>query len=185
MTPEALDLVRRTLKAERAHRDLALLEVAVSTMLRGSDVLGLAVSHVRAPDRRIRERLTIRQKKTDRGLVVHIGERARAAIEQLIEAEGKTATDYLFTRAGDPHGAPLTTKTLRLLVKRWAEIARLDPDAFSSHSLRRTKAAEIYRRTGNLEAVRQLLGHSNIGMTQRYLGVEQEDALRLAEQHEI
>jgi integrase len=179
---DALDLIRRTLKAEQNWRDLAILEVAVSTMLRGSDLRRLAVHDVRAADGAVHDRLSIRQKKTDKGLAVLLSNRARDALVKLIEANGKVSTDYLFTPSTDQHGPPLTTMTLRRLAKRWAGIAHVDERTVSAHSLRRTKAAEIYRRTGNIAAVKHLLGHANIAATARYLGVEEEDALKLSEQ---
>lgn len=51
--------------------------------------------------------------------------------------------------------------------------------------MRRTKATLIYRRTGNLRAIQLLLGHTKLESTVRYLGIEVEDALTLAEQTEI
>ena len=61
----------------------------------------------------------------------------------------------------------------------------LDPSAYGTHSLRRTKASMIYRRTGNLRAVQLLLGHTKIESTVRYLGIDVDDALLIAEQVEI
>jgi integrase len=61
----------------------------------------------------------------------------------------------------------------------------LDPKSYGTHSLRRTKATLIYRRTKNLRAVQLLLGHSKIESTVRYLGIELDDALEIAEQTEI
>jgi integrase len=56
---------------------------------------------------------------------------------------------------------------------------------FDGHSLRRTKVALIYRRTGNLRAVQLLLGHTKLESTVRYLGIEVDDALAIAEQTDI
>ena len=56
-----------------------------------------------------------------------------------------------------------------------------EPSGYGTHSLRRTKAAEIYRKTGNLRAVQLLLGHTKVDSTVRYLSVELEDALSIAE----
>jgi integrase len=61
----------------------------------------------------------------------------------------------------------------------------LEPSAYGTHSFRRTKAAEIYRKTGNLRAVQLLLGHTKVDSTVRYLGVELEDALSIAERIDI
>jgi integrase len=61
----------------------------------------------------------------------------------------------------------------------------LDPHFFATDSLRRTKATLIYRRTGNLRAVQLLLGHTKIESTVRYLGIEVDDALAIAEQVDV
>jgi integrase len=67
----------------------------------------------------------------------------------------------------------------------WLAEIGLEPALFGTHSLRRTKATLIYRRTGNLRAVQLLLGHSKIESTVRYLGVEVDDALAIAEQVDV
>ena len=71
------------------------------------------------------------------------------------------------------------------LVGDWIRGIGLDPCQFGTHSLRRTKATLIYRRTGNLRAVQLLLGHIKIESTVRYLGVEVDDALAIAEQIDV
>lgn len=60
----------------------------------------------------------------------------------------------------------------------------LDPTLYGTHSMRRTKVSLIYRRTKNLRAIQLLLGHSTIESTVRYLGIEVDDALEMAEQTE-
>ncbi len=76
------------------------------------------------------------------------------------------------------------TKYARLVIE-WVLAIGLDPTRYGTHSLRRTKAALIYRKTGNLRAVQLLLGHTKVDSTVRYLGVELEDALSIAERIEI
>ena len=71
------------------------------------------------------------------------------------------------------------------LVSEWIASIGLDPHVFGTHSLRRTKATLIYRRTGNLRAVQLLLGHRKIESTIRYLGIEVDDALAIAEQVDV
>jgi len=84
------------------------------------------------------------------------------------------------------HSCPhLTTRQYQRLVKDWVATIGLDPTRYGSHSLRRTKATQIYKRTGNLRAVQLLLGHAKIESTVQYLGVEVEDALTLSEQIEL
>jgi Site-specific recombinase XerC len=74
---------------------------------------------------------------------------------------------------------------VRRLVSEWIASIGLDPLQYGTHSLRRTKATLIYKRTGNLRAVQLLLGHTKIESTVRYLGVEVDDALAIAEQVDV
>lgn len=182
---DTLNSLRRILKAKGKVRDLALLETAISTMLRGSDVLRLGVNDVRDSNGEIVSTFTFRMKKTGKGVTVTLSDAARDALGVLIEDQGKRGSDYLFTARNDTHGEPITTTSFRRSIKSWCELVHLDPAAFSTHSLRRTNATWLYKRTGNLRAVQLLLGHSNISMTQRYLGVDMDDAILLAQRNQI
>ena len=71
------------------------------------------------------------------------------------------------------------------LLSAWLVAIGLDPSMFGTRSLRRTKASLIYRRTGNIRAVQLLLGHTKLESTVRYLGVEVDDALAIAEQVDV
>ena len=90
---------------------------------------------------------------------------------------GRTAGQFLFAGRGDG-STGLTTRQYARLVHEWVASIGLDPAKFGTHSLRRTKAVLIYRRTGNLRAVQLLLGHSEIESTARYLGIEVDDDRR-------
>ena len=79
----------------------------------------------------------------------------------------------------------MTTRQYARLVSNWIATIGLDPHFFGTHSLRRTKATLIYRRTGNLRAVQLLLGHTKIESTVRYLGIDVDDALTIAEQVDV
>ena len=79
----------------------------------------------------------------------------------------------------------MTTRQYARLLADWLNGIGLDPHAYGTHSLRRTKATLIYRRTGNLRAVQLLLGHTKIESTVRYLGIDIDDALAISEQVEI
>ena len=79
----------------------------------------------------------------------------------------------------------MTTRQYARLVSEWIGSVGLDARLFGTHSLRRTKATLIYRRTGNLRAVQLLLGHKKIESTVRYLGIEVDDALAIAEQVDV
>jgi len=101
-----------------------------------------------------------------------------------MKATGKQPGQFLFTgrRGAD---RCLTTRQYARLVSEWFASIGLDPTLFGTHSLRRTKATLIYKRTGNLRAVQLLLGHTKIESTVRYLGIEVDDALEIAEQVDI
>jgi len=82
-------------------------------------------------------------------------------------------------------GEHLSTRQYARLVKQWVNLLGLDCASYATHSLRRTKVALLYRKTGNLRACQLLLGHTKLGSTVRYLGVEVDDALQLSESLEI
>ena len=105
--------------------------------------------------------------------------------QRVVEQQaGLTDGDWLFPSRirACPH---ITTRQYQCLVKEWVASVGLDPARYGSHSLRRTKASQIYKRTGNLRAVQILLGHAKIESTVQYLGVEVEDALTISEQIEL
>lgn len=92
--------------------------------------------------------------------------------------------DYLFSSR--IHVAPhLGTRQYTRIVNSWVEEIGLDPAAYGTHSMRRTKASLIYQRTKNIRAIQLLLGHTKLESTVRYLGIEVEDALELSEQTEV
>jgi integrase len=101
-----------------------------------------------------------------------------------IKATGKRPDEFLFTGRRGPD-RNLTPRQCARLVSEWIGSVGLDPRLFGTHSLRRTKATLIYRRTGNLRAVQLLLGHTKIESTVRYLGIEVDNALAIAEQVDI
>src|SRR5215467_16316036 len=95
------------------------------------------------------------------------------------------ATGQPFSVCGRDSGCCMTTRQYARLVSEWIGSIGLDPRLFGTHSLRRTKATLIYRRTGNLRAVQLLLGHTKIESTVRYLGIEVDDAIAIAEQVDV
>ncbi len=130
------------------------------------------------------DRATVRQRKTGRPVKFEITEQTRQAIDDHLRATGKMPGDFLFTgRRG--RDRCLTTRQYARLLSEWIAGIGLDPTLFGTHSIRRTKATLIYRRTGNLRAVQLLLGHTKVESTVRYLGVEVDDALAIAEQVDV
>jgi integrase len=147
------------------------------------DIMGLKEEDV-APHGHAVDRATVRQKKTGQPVRFEMTEQTREAIDDYIKAANKKPGQHLFTgRRGRDRA--ITTRQYALLVGKWIFSIGLDPSLFGTHSLRRTKAALIYRRTGNLRAVQLLLGHKKIESTVRYLGIEVDDALAIAEQIDV
>jgi integrase len=113
-----------------------------------------------------------------------LSEQTRQAVDDYLATTGKRPGELLFTGHREPSRS-LTTRQYARLVAEWIGSIGLDPRLFGTHSLRRTKATLIYRRTGNLRAVQLLLGHTKIESTVRYLGIEVDDALAIAEQVDV
>jgi integrase len=184
-TPEQVQLIKRTLDADGNLRDLALFSTAIDTMLRSIDLLCLTVEDVTDDVGHVVDEITIRQQKNSEANVVGISDYTRKVLGRWIIANKKLPEDHLFTRLKGDKRKPLTRDHYRELVKRWARIARVDPRAFSTHSLRRTKAAYIYEQTRNIEVIRELLGQKSVSATSAYLNVGKKKALAIARKFDI
>jgi integrase len=156
-------------------RELALFNLAIDSKLRGCDLVGLRVHDV-VQCNRVGSRAIIMQKKTQRPVQFEITEQTRDAVASWIAAARLKPEQFLFpSRVSDsPH---VSTRQYSRIVGSWVASIGLDPAAYGTHSLRRTKATLIYRRTRNLRAVQLLLGHTKLESTVRYLGIEVDDAL--------
>jgi integrase len=183
LRPKHVWAIRTRLMIERRSRDLAMFNLAIDSKLRGCDVVALKVEDV-APNGYTIDRATIRQRKTGRPVKFELTEQTREAVDGYLRASGKKPGELLFTSRRDK-GRCMTTRQYARLVSEWITGIGLDPKLFGTHSLRRTKATLIYRRTGNLRAVQLLLGHTKIESTVRYLGIEVDDALAIAEQVDV
>ena len=175
--------IRTKLQVEGRTRDLAMFNLAIDSKLRGCNVVSLRVEDV-APHGQAVDRATVRQKKTGQPVRFELTEQTREAVDAYIRASGKKPGQLLFAgRRGS--GTAMSTRQYARLVSKWVAGIGLDSSFFGTHSLRRTKATLIYRRTGNLRAVQPLLGHRKIDSTVRYLGIEVDDALAIAEQVDV
>ena len=183
LRPKHVWSIRTKLQIQGRIRDLAMFNLAIDSKLRGCDVVALKVDDV-APSGYAIDRATVRQKKTGLPVRFELTEQTRQAIDDYLRDAGKRPGEFLFTGRRGP-GRNLTTRQYARLVSEWVASAGLDPHLFGTHSLRRTKATLIYRRTGNLRAVQLLLGHTKIESTVRYLGIEVDDALAMAEQVDV
>lgn len=175
--------VRFFLDREGRMRDRALFDLAVDSKLRGCDLVKLKIgSLVTGHD--IRTRATVVQQKTGRPVQFEITTEVRASLLAWLQRRGGTVDDYAFPSRVD-RADHLSTRQYARLVDEWVTAIGLRREDYGTHSLRRTKAAMIYKATGNLRAIQILLGHTKIENTVRYLGVDIEDALELAERTEI
>ena len=183
LQPKHVWAIRTKLQLDCRVRDLALFNLAIDSKLRGCDVVKLKVEDI-APHGYAIDRAMVRQKKTDRSVKFEIVEHTRHAVDDYMRRYRKVPGDYLFTGRRGKH-RPLTTRQYARLVSHWVGSIGLDAPLFGTHSLRRIKATLIYRRTGNLRAVQLLLGHSKIESTVRYLGIEVDDAIAIAEKVDV
>lgn len=175
--------IRIRLQLRHRTRDLALFNLAIDSKLRACDLVKLRVADV-AHGAQIASRALVIQQKTKRPVQFEITELTRQSIKGWIEAAALQPGAFLFpSRVGtSPH---ISTRQYARIVHRWVADIGLDGAAYGTHSMRRTKASLIYRRTKNLRAVQLLLGHSKLESTVRYLGIEVDDALEMAEQTEV
>jgi integrase len=183
LQPKHVWAIRTRLQLAGRTRDLALFNLAIDSKLRGCDVVRLRVEDV-APHGCAIDRATVRQSKTGLPVRFEITEQTRQAVDEHLAASRKRPGDFLFhSRRGN--GRCLSTRQYARLLSGWIASIGLDASLFGTHSLRRTKATLIYRRTGNLRAVQLLLGHTKVESTVRYLGIEVDDALAIAEQIDV
>lgn len=175
--------IRIRLQIENRLRDLALFNLAIDSKLRACDLVKLRLSDIAHGDQ-IAHRAIILQQKTQRPVRFELTDQTRESVTRWVEYVGLSESDYLF-KSRIRNSVHITTRQSARIVDSWISEIGLDPSAYGTHSLRRTKASMIYRRTGNLRAVQILLGHTKLESTVRYLGIEVDDALELAEQTEI
>jgi integrase len=183
LRPKEVWAIRVRLQMKRRKRDLALFNLAIDSKLRGCDLVSLRVDDIAAGGR-VRDRATIIQHKTSRPVQFEIMEQTRASLQEWLNARPGNRGPYVFPSRvhNQPH---LTARQYARIVHGWIGSAGMESSAYGTHSLRRTKAAQIYRKTGNLRAVQLLLGHTKIESTVRYLGIEVDDALTISEQVEL
>src|ERR1700687_5085492 len=148
LRPKHVWSIRTKLQIEGRARDLAMFNLAIDSKLRGCDVVAIRVEDVAAGGYTA-DRATVRQRKTGRPVRFELTEQTRQAVDDYLKVTIKVAGGFLFTRRPRPSEA-MTTRQYARLVAEWFAGIGLDLHVFSTHSLRRTKATLIYRRTGNL-----------------------------------
>jgi len=183
LRPKHVWAIRTKLQVEGRKRDLALFNLAVDSKLRGCDVVSIRVEDI-APRGYAVDRASVRQKKTGHPVKFELTDLTRQALDDYLKTTGRQPGLFLFPGRGRSD-RNMTTRQYARLLSEWLAGIGLDPLQFGTHSLRRTKATLIYKKTGNLRAVQLLLGHTKIESTVRYLGIEVDDALAIAEQVDV
>jgi integrase len=175
--------IRVRLQLSEQIRELALFNLAIDSKLRACDLVKLKVRDVSHGDH-VSSRANVLQQKTQRPVQFEITDPTRIAVDKWISSEGLKSEDFLFPSrlSSSSH---LSTRQYARIVHKWVSGIGLDSANYGTHTMRRTKATLIYRRTKNLRAVQLLLGHTRIESTVRYLGIEVDDALEMAEQTEV
>ena len=183
LKPQQVWAIRFWLDREQRLRDRAMFDLAIDSKLRGCDIVKMKIGDV-VRGGEIRSRAIVIQQKTGRPVQFELLEHARNSILAWLERRDETLDDFVFPSRVD-HANHISTRQYARLIDEWVIGIGLRPEDYGTHSLRRTKASIIYKQTGNLRAVQILLGHTKIESTVRYLGIDIEDALHLAESTEI
>jgi integrase len=187
-SPSDVIRIRKRLakRGDAGLRDLAMFSTAIDTMLRAPDLLGLTVKDVRKRNRMMRDTLHLTTAHRGRDIRCTLSKATMSVLEEWISQSAKKPSDYLFTGRAGGGSKVITARQLSRLVKAWAEDIGLDASLYGLESLRRTRSIYILNRTGNMEAVRVLLGLRDIGSTARYLIASKPlDALVISRTHEI
>ena len=175
--------IRIRLELSHRVRELALFNLAIDSKLRACDLVKLKLRDI-SHGNQITSRAIILQQKTGKPVHFEIMESTRKSIYEWIQLAGIKSDDYLFPSR--VHNCPhISTRQYARIVNGWIEEIGLDAANYGTHTMRRTKATLIYKRTKNLRAIQLLLGHTKLDSTVRYLGIEVDDALDLAEQTEV
>ena len=180
---KAIYVIRIRLQIEKRVRELALFNLALDSKLRGCDLVKLRVCDVMQGNRMMVRAMVMRQ-KTHRPVQFEITEQTRDTLGAWI-VQAQLKSDQCLFPSRVHASEHISTRQYERMLKDWVASIGLDPAAYGTHTMRRTKATLIYRRTKNLRAVQLLLGHTKLESTVRYLGIEVDDALEISEQIEI
>jgi len=179
LAPKHVWPIRVRLEIADNKRDLALFNTAIDSKLRGCDLVGLTVRDVFVAGH-VKDRASVTQSKTGKPVRFEITETTLQSVERWIADPEMAGSEFLWPSRlyASPH---LSTRQYARIMREWVTSVGLEPSAYGTQSMRRTKVAEIYKKTGNLRAVQLLLGHTKMDSTVKYLGVDLDDALSLSE----
>lgn len=175
--------ITQFLHKEKKFRDLALFRLGIDTMLRASDLTRIWIDEITDHNGQVNSRVKILMKKTGTPVHAALIDETRIAVKLWLDERPPFAGKWLFP--GRHLDTPITEQQYRKLLKSWTKAVGLDPRLYSTHSVRRTKATHLYREHKDIKAVKELLGHQNTAITERYIGVSIEDAISLAEKVKI
>lgn len=183
LMPKHVWTIRVRLELAESHRDLALFNMAIDCKLRGCDLVKMKVVDIMASGH-IKERASVLQSKTQKPVKFEITEGTRISVMRWMKDPAMVGSEYLWP--GRFHARlHISTCQYARIVREWVTSIGLEATAYGTHTMRRTKVTQIYKKTGNLRAVQLLLGHTKMDSTVQYLGVELEDALAISEAIEI
>jgi integrase len=183
LTGQKPPLKLKEIWAIRIRLQISKFNLALDSKLRSCDLVKIRVRDV-THGATVARRAMVMQQKTGLPVQFEITEQTRESIRNWINHAELMSDEYLFS-SRNRSSSHISTRQYARLVDNWVRAIGLDPAEYGTHSMRRTKASLIYRRTKNLRAVQILLGHTKMESTIRYLGIEVEDALEMAEQTEI
>lgn len=183
LKPKDIWAIRIRLQLKERVRDLALFNMAFDSKLRSCDLVTLKVRDI-SHGGQIANCAMVMQRKTHRPVQFEITLDTRHSVKAWVDQAKLSNEDFLFPSR--VHSSPhLSTRQYARILRSWIEEIGLDPSAYGTHSMRRSKVSLIYKKTKNLRAVQILLGHTKLESTVRYLGIEVDDALELAEQIDV
>ncbi len=183
LQPKHVWSIRVRLELSQSPRGLALFNLAIDSKLRACDLVRLRVNDL-CQAGKVRDRATVIQQKTGKPVKFEITEHTRLSVERLLAQLPAGGSGHLFP-GRSKHRPHISTRQYSRIVHTWVESIGLETTMYGTHTMRRTKASQLYRKTGNLRAVQLLLGHTKLESTVRYLGIEVDDALELAEQIDL
>ncbi|NOQ94148.1 MAG: tyrosine-type recombinase/integrase [Methylophaga sp.] len=175
--------IRIQLQLEHRIKEVALFNLAIDSKLRSCDLVTLKVRDL-TNGNTILPRVMVLQQKTKKPVQFEVTEQTRDSLSKWITFGERLSSDYLFSSRihSSEH---LSTRQYARIVHKWIKMIGLDTTLYGTHTMRRTKVTLIYHRTKNLRAIQLLLGHTKLESTVRYLGIEVDDALEMAEQTEV
>lgn len=171
--------IRIRLQLQNNIRNLALFNLGIDSKLRGCDLVKLRVKDI-CSGNQVLKRASILQQKTKRPVQFEITPNTREAVTHWINNKNLSHNNYLFPSRVNEWDH-LSTRQYSRIVDQWITLIGLNDSDYGTHTMRRTKASLIYKRTKNLRAVQLLLGHTKLESTVRYLGIEVDDAIEMAE----